>query len=59
MGRYSNNRGMFVNILRATNTGNKEELPFLCDGRHPLKRDNNIEETVFSTWSAPSKRMEI
>jgi hypothetical protein len=31
--RLRNNRGMFVNILTATNIGNKEELPFLSDGR--------------------------
>jgi hypothetical protein len=36
MGPFYNNRGMSVNILRATNTGNNTTA----------ERDNNIGETV-------------
>jgi hypothetical protein len=59
MCRFCNNRGSSVNILTATNTDNRTTaVTMRRQVNTPLKRENNIGETVFSMWSAPSKRTE-
>jgi hypothetical protein len=62
MGRFYNNSGMSVNILAATNTGNNRRTAVSMrrpvNTSTPKEHWNNIGETVFSTGSAPSKRVE-
>jgi hypothetical protein len=61
MGRFYNNRGMSVNILTETNTGNNRRTAVSMrrpvNTPYPLDRDN-IVQSVISMRSAPSKRTE-
>lgn len=57
MGRFYN-RGMPVNILTAVDRRNSiRTAVFMRQSVNtPLECDNNMGETVFSMWFAPSKR---
>jgi hypothetical protein len=60
MGRFYNNRGMSVNILAATNTGNSRRtaVSMRRPVNTPLKNVTTIQEKLFSMWSEPNKRTE-